>query len=73
MLEKKPYLLARLVSGLGNSLYGMVFIWWIQIQTKSSTMVGITNAIFTVTAALSIFMVLLLTVTLLRKPASILW
>lgn len=55
MLEKKPYLLSRLVSGLGNSLYGMVFIWWIQIQTKSSTMVGITNAIFTVTAALSIF------------------
>ena len=55
MLEKKPYLLSRLVSGLGSSLYGMVFIWWIQIQTKSSTMVGITNAIFTVTAALSIF------------------
>ncbi|MBC6341607.1 MFS transporter [Lactobacillus kimbladii] len=55
MLEKKPYLLSRLVSGLGNSLYGMVFIWWIQIQTKSSTMVGITNAIFTITAALSIF------------------
>lgn len=55
MLEKRPYLLSRLVSGLGNSLFGMVFIWWIQIQSKSSSVVGITNAIFTITAALSIF------------------
>ncbi|MBH9989266.1 MULTISPECIES: MFS transporter [unclassified Lactobacillus] len=55
MLEKRPYLLSRLVSGLGNSLFGMVFIWWIQTQSKSSSVVGITNAIFTITAALSIF------------------
>lgn len=55
MLNKKAYLASRLACGLGNSLYGMVFIWWLQNQTKSSSIVGICNAIFSVTAALSIF------------------
>lgn len=55
VLEKKPYLISRLISGLGNSLYGLVFIWWLQVQTKSSAMVGIVNALFTITAALAVF------------------
>lgn len=55
MLKKKFYLISRLVSGLGNSLYGLVFIWWLQTQTESSFIVGIVNAIFSTTAALSIF------------------
>ncbi|MFD1286918.1 hypothetical protein [Lactobacillus melliventris] len=55
MLNKKAYLASRLACGLGNSLYGMVFIWWLQNQTKSSSIVGICIAIFSVTAALSIF------------------
>lgn len=55
MLNKKAYLASRLACGLGNSLYGMVFIWWLQNQTKSSTIVGFCNAIFSVTAAMSIF------------------
>ncbi len=55
MLKKKPYLVSRLISGLGNSLYGLVFIWWLQVPTRSSTMVGIVNALFTITAALAVF------------------
>ena len=55
MLNKKAYLASRLACGLGNSLYGMVFIWWLQNQTKSSTIVGFCNAIFSITAAMSIF------------------
>lgn len=33
----------------------MVFIWWLQTSTKSSFIVGIAEAIFSTTAALSIF------------------
>ncbi|MBA1393040.1 MFS transporter [Lactobacillus sp. XV13L] len=55
MIEKKSYLTSRLFCGLGNSLYGLVFTWWLQVQTNSSTVVGIANAIFSVTAALAIF------------------
>ncbi|BDR60988.1 hypothetical protein KIM322_12490 [Lactobacillus xylocopicola] len=46
MLGKKSYLASRLTCGLGNSLYGLVFIWWLQVQSKSSTLVGFANAIF---------------------------
>ena len=55
MLKKKSYLFSRATGALANSLYGMVFIWWLQIQTNKSSLVGLTNAIFSVTAALSIF------------------
>lgn len=55
MLKKKSYLISRLISGLGNSLYGLVFIWWLQVRTTSSTVVGVVNALFTITAALAVF------------------
>lgn len=55
MLNKKSYLFSRATGALANSLYGIVFIWWLQIQTNKSSLVGLTNAIFSVTAALSIF------------------
>lgn len=41
-----------------SSLYGFAIIWWIQFKTSSSTIVGLVNAGFDLTAALSIFMVL---------------
>lgn len=40
---------------LSNSLFGMIIIWWLQTQTGKSSLVGLTNAIFSITAALSIF------------------
>lgn len=55
MLEKKSYLTSRLICGLGNSMFMLVFTWWLQVQTKSSSIVGIANAIFSITGALSIF------------------
>lgn len=55
MLKKKSYFISRAVGGLANSLFGMVFIWWLQTSTKSSFIVGIAEAIFSTTAALSIF------------------
>lgn len=55
MLEKKSYLSSRLICGLGNSMFMLVFTWWLQVQTKSSSIVGIANAIFSITGALSIF------------------
>lgn len=33
----------------------MIIIWWLQTQTGKSSLVGLTNAIFSITAALSIF------------------
>lgn len=55
MLNKKSYFISRTVGGIANSLFSMVFIWWLQISTKSSFIVGIAEAIFSTTAALSIF------------------
>ena len=55
MLKKKSYFFSRAVGGLANSLFSMVFIWWLQTSTKSSFVVGIAEAIFSTTAALSIF------------------
>lgn len=55
MLEKKTYLLSRATMLLSNSLFGMIIIWWLQTQTGKSSLVGLTNAIFSITAALSIF------------------
>lgn len=55
MLNKKSYFISRAVGGIANSLFSMVFIWWLQISTKSSFIVGIAEAIFSTTAALSIF------------------
>lgn len=55
MLEKKTYLISRATMLLSNSLFGMVIIWWLQTQTGKSSLVGLINAIFSVTAALSIF------------------
>ncbi|WP_251717856.1 MFS transporter [Lactobacillus agrestimuris] len=55
MLKKKSYFFSRAVGGLANSLFSMVFIWWLQVSTKSSFVVGIAEAIFSTTAALSIF------------------
>ena len=55
MLKKKSYFFSRSVGGLANSLFSMVFIWWLQVSTKSSFVVGIAEAIFSTTAALSIF------------------
>ena len=55
MLEKKIYLLSRATMLLSNSLFGMIIIWWLQTQTGKSSLVGLTNAIFSITAALSIF------------------
>ena len=55
MLKKKSYFISRTVGGIANSLFSMVFIWWLQISTKSSFIVGIAEAIFSTTAALSIF------------------
>lgn len=55
MLNKKSYFISRAVGGIANSLFIMVFIWWLQISTKSSFIVGIAEAIFSTTAALSIF------------------
>ena len=40
---------------LSNSLFGMIIIWWLQTQTGKSSLIGLTNAIFSITAALSIF------------------
>nr|WP_258381131.1 MFS transporter [Lactobacillus helveticus] len=40
---------------LSNSLFGMIIIWWLQTQTRKSSLVGLTNAIFSITVALSIF------------------
>ncbi|MCH3997377.1 MAG: MFS transporter [Lactobacillus amylovorus] len=55
MLKKKSYFISRAVGGIANSLFSMVFIWWLQTSTKSSFVVGIAEAIFSTTAALSIF------------------
>lgn len=55
MLKKKSYFLSRAIGGIANSLFSMVFIWWLQTSTKSSFIVGIAEAIFSTTAALSIF------------------
>ncbi|UIK35548.1 MFS transporter [Lactobacillus amylovorus] len=55
MLNKKSYFISRAVGGIANSLFSMVFIWWLQTSTKSSFVVGIAEAIFSTTAALSIF------------------
>lgn len=55
MLKKKSYFFSRAIGGLANSLFSMVFIWWLQVSTKSSFVVGIAEAIFSTTAALSIF------------------
>ncbi len=55
MLHKKSYLTSRALGGIANSLFSMVFIWWLQISTKSSFVVGISEAIFSMTAAFSIF------------------
>ena len=55
MLEKKLYLLSRATMLLSISLFGMIIIWWLQTQTGKSSLVGLTNAIFSITAALSIF------------------
>lgn len=55
MLNKKSYFISRAVGGIANSLFSMVFIWWLQTSTKSSFIVGIAEAIFSTTAALSIF------------------
>ena len=55
MLNKKSYFISRTVGGIASSLFSMVFIWWLQISTKSSFIVGIAEAIFSTTAALSIF------------------
>lgn len=55
MLGKKSYFISRAVGGIANSLFSMVFIWYLQISTKSSFIVGIAEAIFSTTAALSIF------------------
>lgn len=55
MLEKKIYLLSRATMLLSNSIFGMIIIWWLQTQTGKSSLVGLTNAIFSITAALSIF------------------
>lgn len=55
MLNKKSYFISRTVGGIANSLFSMFFIWWLQISTKSSFIVGIAEAIFSTTAALSIF------------------
>ena len=53
MLKKKSYFFSRAVGGLANSLFSMVFIWWLQTSTKSSFVVGIAEAIYS-TAPLSI-------------------
>lgn len=55
MLKKISYFISRAIGGLANSLFSMVFIWWLQTSTKSSFFVGIAEAIFSTTAALSIF------------------
>lgn len=55
MLEKKTYLLFRATMFLSNSLFGMIIIWWLKTQTDKSSLVGLTNAIFSITATLSIF------------------
>lgn len=55
MIKKKTYLTSRFFATIAGSLYGLAFIWWIQSKTSSSTLVGIVNAGFDLTAALSIF------------------
>ena len=68
MLEKKTYLLSQATMFLSNSLFGMIIIWWLQTQTGKSSLVGLTNAIFSITAALSIFTVQLLISIPSREP-----
>lgn len=55
MLNKKSYLTSRAILGLANSLFSMAFIWWLQVITKRSSIVGVTEAIFSLTAFLSVF------------------
>lgn len=55
MLNKKSYLASRTICALANSLFSMVFIWWLQTTTDKSSIVGLTEAIFSITAALSVF------------------
>ncbi|NRO49685.1 hypothetical protein IMAU30132_02068 [Lactobacillus helveticus] len=55
MLKKSSYLISRFFATTAGSLYGFAIIWWIQFNTSSSTIVGLVNAGFDLTAALSIF------------------
>lgn len=54
MLSKRSYLFSRAIGGLANSLFAMTFIWWLQVTTTSSYIVGVSEALFSATAAMSV-------------------